>query len=113
MHGFARHKGCGVPADVVMIIMLRALRPCHPFPELECIPPVAEEPDKESIMEDYSLWQAVVALLVWWLVIGWPGAKILSRMGFSGWWILLAFVPIANIIGIWILATKPWPAERR
>ncbi|WP_322994154.1 hypothetical protein [Castellaniella sp.] len=81
--------------------------------EFECVTQMAQEPDKESIMEDYSLWQAVVAILVWWLVIGWPGAKILARMGFSGWWVLLAFVPVANIIGIWILATKPWPLERR
>ena len=35
--------------------------------------------------------------------------RILRRMGFSPWWVLLGFVPIANIVGLWMLSTAPWP----
>ena len=35
--------------------------------------------------------------------------RILNRMGFSGWWSLLIFVPIGNIIGLWQLSKARWP----
>jgi hypothetical protein len=37
------------------------------------------------------------------------GARILRRLGFSPWWILLGFVPIANVVGLWVLSQAPWP----
>jgi uncharacterized membrane protein YhaH (DUF805 family) len=36
--------------------------------------------------------------------------RILRRLGYSGWWVLLLFVPIANIIGVWNLSKADWPA---
>lgn len=57
----------------------------------------------------FSIWHWVIAALVWWLILGWPGVKILRRIGFSGWWIVLAFIPIVNFVAIWILATTRWP----
>ncbi|MEI6417520.1 MAG: hypothetical protein WCO82_00485 [Sphingomonadales bacterium] len=36
--------------------------------------------------------------------------RILRRTGYSGWWCILAFVPIANIIGLWIFSNASWPA---
>jgi uncharacterized membrane protein YhaH (DUF805 family) len=42
-----------------------------------------------------------------------PVVKILRRTGHSGWWVLLYFVPIANIIGLWVFAFAHWPALDR
>ena len=54
-------------------------------------------------------WLILAAPLV---IIGFPIAKILGRMGFSGWWTILAFVPLANFIGLWILAFIEWPSQQ-
>jgi hypothetical protein len=37
-----------------------------------------------------------------------PIAKIRQRAGYSTWWVLLMFVPIINIVGIWIFAFGKW-----
>jgi hypothetical protein len=48
------------------------------------------------------------------LVIGLvPVWRIVRRTGHSGWWALLTFVPLANVIGLWILAFSRWPAVDR
>jgi hypothetical protein len=39
-----------------------------------------------------------------------PFLKIVRRAGFNGWWSLLFFVPVGNIVGLWLLAVRPWPA---
>ena len=36
--------------------------------------------------------------------------KILRRAGFNGWWVLLIFVPIFNVLGLWYFAFGRWPA---
>jgi hypothetical protein len=46
---------------------------------------------------------AIVAVIVWPIVI------ILKRMGFSGWWSLIFFVPFGSIVGLWVLARVQWP----
>jgi hypothetical protein len=46
-----------------------------------------------------------------------PYWKIWSRTGHSGAWSLLMILPVANLISLWVLAFKRWPAvddgERR
>nr|WP_283829338.1 hypothetical protein [Bradyrhizobium diazoefficiens] len=42
-----------------------------------------------------------------------PIARILSRIGFSPLWALLAFIPFANLIGLWALALADWPIKER
>ncbi len=42
-----------------------------------------------------------------------PYWVIVSKAGFSGWWCLLLFVPVANIIAPWIFAFSEWPALDR
>ena len=39
-----------------------------------------------------------------------PVVRILKRTGHSPWWCLIAWIPLANFIGLWILAYIPWPA---
>jgi hypothetical protein len=51
-----------------------------------------------------------LAILVVALVV--PYWKIWSRTGHSGAWGLLMLIPLANIISLWVLAFKEWPALR-
>ena len=37
------------------------------------------------------------------------GTKVLSRAGFSRWWVLVAFLPIVAWLGIWVFAYVRWP----
>ena len=47
----------------------------------------------------------VLAIIPWW--------RIWSRTGHSGAWALLMLIPLVNLISIWVLAFKEWPALRR
>ncbi len=42
-----------------------------------------------------------------------PSIMILRRLGYSGWWAILAAISPINIIGLWILALIRWPIERQ
>ncbi|MBV9137388.1 MAG: hypothetical protein JO357_10035 [Hyphomicrobiales bacterium] len=35
--------------------------------------------------------------------------RILNRVGFSGWWSLLALVPIGNVVALFIFSRAKWP----
>jgi hypothetical protein len=35
--------------------------------------------------------------------------KIVQRAGYNGWWVLIIFVPIANMLAFWYFAFSPWP----
>ena len=53
----------------------------------------------------------ILALLFWIAVFGFPVWRILSRLGFSGFWAILAFIPLVNLIALWVLALNKWPVE--
>ena len=40
-----------------------------------------------------------------------PVGRILQRLGFSPFWSVVALIPLANLVGLWVLATVPWPRE--
>jgi Na+/melibiose symporter-like transporter len=43
-----------------------------------------------------------------------PVVKIIRKAGYSGWWVLMWFVPIANIVMLWVFAFSDWPSlEKR
>lgn len=42
-----------------------------------------------------------------------PIAQIIHKAGYSRIWILLWFVPLLNIVFLWIFAFSRWPAEDR
>jgi uncharacterized membrane protein YhaH (DUF805 family) len=44
--------------------------------------------------------------------IVWMYVRIIRRSGYSGWWVLLAFVPLGNLIGLAFFAFTEWPIER-
>ncbi|KZK84834.1 hypothetical protein PsW64_01615 [Pseudovibrio sp. W64] len=68
--------------------------------------------DHEMMMEGFALWQVVI-MIVWILVVVIPIARILNRLGFSRIWTILAFIPLVNLIFLWILAYVHWPVEDR
>ncbi len=41
-----------------------------------------------------------------------PIGRILGRAGFSPFWSLLVFVPIVNLIALWVFAFSDWAAKR-
>lgn len=59
-----------------------------------------------------SVWHWVIVAVIL-VVLGYPVARILGRLGFSRWWVLLALLPYANLVGLWIIAFVKWPVESR
>jgi hypothetical protein len=56
------------------------------------------------------------AIILWLLIVGImmiPYVKIIKKAGYSGWWTLTAFVPLLNLIMLWVFAFSTWPVERR
>jgi hypothetical protein len=38
--------------------------------------------------------------------------QIVGKVGYSRWWVLIAFVPFANFVALWKFAFTEWPLER-
>lgn len=55
----------------------------------------------------------LIVVIVLLIVVLVPVIKILHRTGHSGWWVLLWFVPIVNLIALWIFAYGRWPAVEK
>jgi hypothetical protein len=52
--------------------------------------------------------QLVIAVIVT-VITAFPCSIIFKRLGFSGWWSLLCFVPAAAVLFLWYLAFTRWP----
>ena len=55
---------------------------------------------------------ALVAVILSVLIFIIPAAKVISKAGYSGWWCLIWFVPLANIVMLWVFAFADWPNLR-
>lgn len=53
-----------------------------------------------------------IAAVAMWVIFLIAYVKIISRAGYSGWWVLVMFVPILNIVMLLIFAFKEWPIQR-
>lgn len=53
-------------------------------------------------------WLIVVVYIA---VLAVPIAKILSKAGYSGWWTIAAFVPLLNLVLLYVFAFSRWPRE--
>ncbi len=42
-----------------------------------------------------------------------PIGRILGRIGFSPLWSIVAVIPLANLIGLWVMAFTDWPPTDR
>ncbi|WP_396593986.1 hypothetical protein [Brevundimonas sp. R86498] len=63
-------------------------------------------------MGTFSVWHwAIVGVVL--IILGYPVARILKRLGFSRGWVVVAVIPYVNIVGLWVLAFVKWPVERR
>jgi uncharacterized membrane protein YoaK (UPF0700 family) len=59
-----------------------------------------------------SRWHWVMAIVMpvlFIVLVGVPIARILHRSGRSRWWTIVAFVPLLNLIGLWVFALTRWP----
>ena len=64
-----------------------------------------------SEMGSFSVWHLLIILFS--LVMMYPYVRIIQKAGYSGWWFLAIFVPILNLIMLWVFALSTWPVERR
>lgn len=44
------------------------------------------------------------------LVVIWPACRIARRLGFSPWLGIVAVIPLANLVLLWVVAYTDWPA---
>lgn len=51
-------------------------------------------------------------LIIALILIGIPAAVVLGKAGYSRWWAILAFIPVVNLIGLWVFAFSNWPVLR-
>jgi uncharacterized membrane protein YhaH (DUF805 family) len=51
----------------------------------------------------------VIAILALYFL---PIVKILQKAGYSGWWCLIVFVPLVNIVMLYVFAFANWPSLR-
>ena len=45
-------------------------------------------------------------------LILYPVGRILNRLGLSPFWSLLIFIPLVNLISLWVLAFSDWPVDK-
>lgn len=50
-----------------------------------------------------------IAFFLFIAVVIYPIGRILRRMGFSPLWSILAFIPLLNLIALWVVAFADWP----
>ncbi|HUO03050.1 MAG TPA: hypothetical protein VMU31_09740 [Rhizomicrobium sp.] len=41
-----------------------------------------------------------------------PAGLVLKRTGHSPWWALLCFIPVAALLGLWVMAFTSWTPAR-
>ena len=56
---------------------------------------------REAI-EQILIWSYALAIVI-------PFGQLLRRTGFSRWWLLLGFLPIINVVALWVFAYVKWP----
>ncbi|MBX3515090.1 MAG: hypothetical protein KF826_02350 [Xanthobacteraceae bacterium] len=51
----------------------------------------------------------ILILAFYFAIFGVPVMQLLARTGHSRLWILVAFIPLVNLIFLWVWAFKRWP----
>jgi hypothetical protein len=59
-----------------------------------------------------SVWHVLIFLIMI-AIFAVPYVKIIKKAGYSGWWLLTMFIPLVNLIMLWVLAFARWPVEER
>jgi len=63
-----------------------------------------------AVPPEYWWLMPIVMPLLAIVLAGVPVANILHRAGHSRWWTVIAFIPLINLIGLWVFAFSRWPA---
>ena len=58
-------------------------------------------------MESFSIWHLMMIIAIIIEII--PTIWILQRTGLSGWWAILIFIPLINLLALWAFAVARWP----
>jgi hypothetical protein len=67
-------------------------------------------------MGSFSIWHWVILFFMFFafpLLYIVPAWRIVTKAGYSGFWSLLGFVPLLNLVMLWIFAFSSWPANDR
>jgi len=67
--------------------------------------------DHWTWMTSYGLVHALIFVAMLAIVL-YPLGRILRRIGLSPLWSVLVFVPLINLISLWVLAFSDWPVEK-
>ena len=63
-------------------------------------------------MEGIGIWQLIIFLIIIAIPTVLIFRPVVKKAGFSRWWSLLMFVPLINLIMVWVFAFMEWPAEK-
>ena len=61
-------------------------------------------------MSGLSLWHWLIVLAIFFMY-GYPIGRVLGRIGYTPWFAILMFLPVANLIGLWAIAFARWPKK--
>lgn len=69
--------------------------------------------DQYYMMMNYlSAWHWIIFVLFIAILL-YPIGRILDRIGLSPLWSVVVLVPVANLVGLWIVALFDWPRDRK
>ena len=66
----------------------------------------------DMFMGYWSAWHWILFAVFAALVL-YPIGRILARIGFSPFWSVIVLIPLANLVGLWIIALSDWPKDKR
>ncbi len=64
-------------------------------------------------MGSLSIWHWLIVLAMFSIVpaaVVVPIAKILTKAGYSGWWVICFLIPGLGFVAMWVFAFSRWPA---
>jgi hypothetical protein len=64
----------------------------------------------DMMMAYWSVWHWIAMAIIAVLAL-YPIGRILSRIGFSPLWAVIALIPLANLVGLWVVALAAWPRD--
>ena len=53
----------------------------------------------------------VAVFVIFAALLLYPTGRVLQRLGFSPFWSVVALIPLANLVGLWVVAMAPWPRD--
>jgi hypothetical protein len=93
--------------------MIAALAPSWPAGGLQAAVSCATNSAGQTVCTSAGLFAGLGILLFLYLVIAVlgiiAGVKVITKAGYSGWWILITFIPFVGAVFVFIFAFSKWP----